>query len=237
MLSELLLWSLNSAIEQAMLQVSGLLKSSFEATTKEIPILMIMHQDTRSMIICMILAKQQQQLQNKTNPLINFALLLSLPSLIWETLLMQSSSTLHRGIDERETWSWTSSFAKIRRRRRLIVNQLTSLHLHVIYYQEEVDNLAICKLLMQIFSFSAAWSLSDLFYKRGQAYLCTTESKRKFCNGFSCSHFFSFRFFRSPNWNSVCPELVYGFMRITPLGSAHVVVYVGLSGVEDSTVI
>jgi hypothetical protein len=43
MLSELLLWSLNSAIEQAMLQVSGLLKSSFEATTKEIPTLMIMH--------------------------------------------------------------------------------------------------------------------------------------------------------------------------------------------------
>jgi hypothetical protein len=82
MLSELLLWSLNSAIEQAMLQVLGLLKSSFEATTKEIPILMIMHQNTRSMIICMILAKQQQQLQNKTNPLINFALLLSLPSLI-----------------------------------------------------------------------------------------------------------------------------------------------------------
>ncbi len=35
----------------------------------------------------------------------------------------------------------------------------------------------------------------------------------------------------------MCPELVYGFMRITPLGSAHVVVYVGLSGVEDSTVI
>jgi hypothetical protein len=60
----------------------GLVEVSFEATTKEIPILMIMHQDTRSMIICMILAKQQQQLQNKTNPLINFALLLSLPSLI-----------------------------------------------------------------------------------------------------------------------------------------------------------
>lgn len=195
---------------------------------------MIMHQNTRSIIICMILAKQQQQLQNKTIPLINFALLLSLPSLICETLLMQSSPTLHRGIDERETRSWTSSFA---RRRRLIVNQPTSLHLHLIYYQEEVTNLAICKLLMQIFSFSAAWSSSDLFYKRGKAYLCIRESKRKFCNGFSCSHFFSLRFFESPNWHSVCPELVYGFMRITPLGSAHVVVYVGLSGVEDSTVI
>jgi hypothetical protein len=83
----------------------GLLKSSFEATTNEIPTLMIMHQNTRSIIICMILAKQQQQLQNKTIPLINFALLLSLPSLICETLLMQSSSTLHRGIDERVTWS------------------------------------------------------------------------------------------------------------------------------------
>jgi hypothetical protein len=109
--------------------------------------------------------------------------------LICETLLMQSSSTLHRGIDERVTWSWTSSFVKIRRR-RLIVNQPTSLHLHLIYYQEEVDNLANCKLLMQIFSFSTAWSSSDLFYKRGKAYLSITESKRKFCSGFSCSHFF-----------------------------------------------